>query len=332
MSSPKTKTPPKPTYPNLRASSWDEYIGQARIKKALTIALGAAKSRKEAAEHTLFYGPPGLGKTTLAHLIAGELGVNIRASSGPAIERAGDLASILTNLNDGDIFFIDEIHRLTKIVEETLYPAMEDYHLDIVVGQGPSARTLKLDLPKFTLIGATTRIGLIAAPLRDRFGIIHRLTFYQPEDLAKIINNAAKKLKITLDHKSSLSLAKRSRGTPRIALKLLRRARDMAQVKGESSISSETLNQSLDLLEVDKMGLDGNDIRYLKSLVIKHRGGPVGLETLSATIAEEKDTLEDVIEPYLLQLGFIKRSPRGRTATPKAFTHLKQPLPKNYQN
>jgi len=308
---------------SLRASHWTEFHGQERVKKSLHVALTAAKKRKEPLEHTLLYGPPGLGKTTLAHLIASELGVNIRITSGPAIERSGDLASILTNLEPGDVLFVDEIHRFNKVVEETLYPAMEDYALDIVIGKGPSARTLRLDLPKFTIIGATTRIGLMSAPLRDRFGIVQKLNFYPPDELEKIIVNASKKLKLGLDVKSTKELAKRARGTPRIALKLLKRSRDFAQVKGKEHIDEEVLADAFALLEIDEMGLDDSDRRLLKMLIEKHGGGPVGIETMAATLSEDIGTLEEVIEPYLMQIGFLKRTPRGREVTEKAYEHLK---------
>jgi len=312
---------------SVRAKSWSEFYGQENVKKSLLIAIEAAKKRGEALEHVLLYGPPGLGKTTLSHLIAQEMGSNIRVTSGPAIERAGDLASILTNLEKGDVLFIDEIHRMNKVVEETLYPAMEDYALDIILGKGPSARTLRLDLPPFTIIGATTRVGLLTGPLRDRFGVVHRLNFYEPEELRIIIHNAAKKLKVPINEQSLEELAIRARGTPRIALKLLKRVRDFAQVKGEGKITEQITDQALSLLEVDKKGLDALDHRYLNAIIEKHNGGPVGVETIASTISEDTGSLEDVVEPYLMQIGMIKRTPRGRVATKAAYTHLGIPLP-----
>jgi Holliday junction DNA helicase RuvB len=307
---------------SLRAGSWDEFIGQDNTKRSLKIAIEAAKKRGDALEHVLLYGPPGLGKTTLSHIIAKEMGSNIRVTSGPAIERAGDLASILTNLEKGDVLFIDEIHRLNKLVEETLYPAMEDYALDIILGKGPSARTLRLDLPQFTIVGATTRVGLISAPLRDRFGVVHRLNFYNPEELGVIIKRAAKKLAVNIDSESIHELSIRARGTPRIALKLLKRVRDFAQVNAEGKVTPKITEEALRMLEIDHLGLDLLDIKYLRSIIEKHNGGPVGIETIASTIAEDIGTLEDMVEPYLLQIGFIKRSPRGRIVTKLAYDHF----------
>lgn len=307
---------------SLRASSWEDFFGQENIKASLQIAIEAAGKRKEAIEHILLYGPPGLGKTTLSHIIARKMKANIRVTSGPALERSGDLASILTNLEKGDILFIDEIHRLNTTVEETLYPAMEDYALDIVLGKGPSARTVRLDLPQFTIIGATTRAGLLSAPLRDRFGVTHRLNFYTPSELGKIIQEAAKKLKIEIDTESIKEVGMRARGTPRIALKILKRIRDYAQVKGKGHIDLDATKKALDMLEVDEKGLDTLDLKFIKSIIEKHSGGPVGIETIASIISEDSGTLEDLVEPYLLQLGFLKRTSRGRIATKAAYEHI----------
>lgn len=311
-------------FTSLRAQNWTEFFGQSQVKNNIQIAIAAALKRNEAMEHVLLYGPPGLGKTTLAHIIGKEMHANVKITSGPAIERAGDLASILTNLEKGDILFIDEIHRLNKVVEETLYPAMEDYALDIIIGKGPGARSVRLDLPQFTIIGATTRIGLISSPMRDRFGLISQLTFYDPRDLMEIIKKAAAKLNIQIDPEALVELARRGRGTPRIALRLLKRARDFAQVKGDGHINHQIAKGALALLDIDEFGLDAADRRFLSVIIDKFSGGPVGLDTLAASLSEDQGTLEVVVEPYLMQIGFIKRTPRGRVVTPQAITHLVQ--------
>ncbi|MCA9333022.1 Holliday junction branch migration DNA helicase RuvB [Candidatus Saccharibacteria bacterium] len=306
----------------LRPKDFDNYIGQERLKQNLKLAIQAAKKRGEPIDHVLLYGPPGLGKTTMATVIANEMGSNIRVTSGPAIERAGDLASLLTNLQDGDILFIDEIHRLNRTVEEVLYSAMEDFKLDIMLGKGPSARSMRLDLPKFTIIGATTRAGSLAAPLRDRFGMIHRLEFYTADEVQKIIERAAKILNVKIDSKAARELAQRSRLTPRIANRLLKRTRDYADVNGDGMIDTIISTESLRLLEIDELGLDPADRMILNAIIDNHDGGPVGVETLAALTAEERGTIEDFFEPYLMQIGLLERTPRGRKVTNKAYKHL----------
>lgn len=310
----------------LRPRTLDGYIGQVKAKENLSVYIEAARMRGECLDHVLLYGPPGLGKTTLSNIIANELGVNIRTTSGPAIEKAGDLAALLTNLTDNDILFIDEIHRLSRAVEEVLYPAMEDYALDIIIGKGPSARSIRIDLPRFTLVGATTRAGQLTAPLRDRFGVVLRLELYSTEELATIIRNNAKLLEIPCDETGCLELASRSRGTPRIANRFLKRVRDFAQVLGDGVITKEIAKIALDRMEVDALGLDSIDRRMLACIIENYGGGPVGLETLAASIGEEAVTLEDVCEPFLMQIGFLGKTPRGRAATRKAYEHMGIPF------
>ncbi|MDQ7030595.1 MAG: Holliday junction branch migration DNA helicase RuvB [Ardenticatenia bacterium] len=322
MLSPSPRTEETPFEETLRPQRLDEYIGQERVKANLRILIEAARHRREPLDHILLYGPPGLGKTTLAHIIANEMGVNIKITAGPAVERQGDLAAILTNLRRGDILFVDEVHRLPRAVEEILYPAMEDFALDLIIGKGPAARNIRLDLPRFTVIGATTRPALLSSPLRDRFGAIFRLDFYELAAMTEIVKRAARILNVPVEEDGAREIARRARGTPRIANRLLRRVRDYAQVRADGTITREVARQALELLDIDELGLDEVDRRVLRTIIQKFGGGPVGLETIAAAISEEADTIMDVYEPYLLQLGFLERTPRGRVATPLAYEHL----------
>ena len=310
----------------------EEYIGQEKARGQLEIFINAARGRKEPLDHVLLFGPPGLGKTTLAHIIAKEMGVNLRQTSGPVLERAGDLAALLTNLEPNDVLFIDEIHRLSAVVEEILYPAMEDYRLDIMIGEGPAARSVRLDLPPFTLVGATTRAGMLTNPLRDRFGIVSRLEFYTPEELARIVTRSASLLNVQIDAQGAFEIAKRSRGTPRISNRLLRRVRDFAEVKADGNVTSDIADAALKMLDVDKLGFDVMDRKLLQAVLEKFGGGPVGLDNLAAAIGEERDTIEDVLEPYLIQQGYLMRTPRGRVATQQAYQHFGLTAPKALSN
>jgi len=316
----------------LRPKELNEYIGQEKIREQLTIFIDAAKNRKEALDHVLLFGPPGLGKTTLAHIISREMGVSLRQTSGPVLEKTGDLAALLSNLEENDVLFIDEIHRLSPVIEEILYPAMEDYRLDIMIGEGPSARSVKLELPPFTLVGATTRAGMLTNPLRDRFGIVSRLEFYNNQELARIVERSAGLLSVDIDQDGAKEIAKRSRGTPRIANRLLRRVRDYAEVKAKGSVNKKIADEALKMLDVDLMGLDLMDRNLLKAIIEKFSGGPVGLDNLSAAIGEEKETIEDVIEPYLIQQGYLMRTPRGRIATQKSYVHFGLTPPEKNEN